>query len=137
MLPSLTVSSGLPSSSLIVGFSRKTSATRVIEARATTIETKTIKINYLDKSFELPLQGSLNFEEANLLATPEGTYAFMKKHVPEKIMKTIKVEEYNMMHDKLKPVMNSGNMTGGEYWYLLNPMQNYGVKNFYGFDESE
>lgn len=61
------------------------------------IETKTIKINYLDESFELPLQGSLNFEEANLLATPEGTYAFMKKHVPEKIMKTIKVEEYNMI----------------------------------------
>ena len=61
------------------------------------IETKTIKINYLDESFELPLQGSLTFEEANLLATPEGTYAFMKKHVPEKIMKTIKVEEYNMI----------------------------------------
>ena len=61
------------------------------------IETKTIKINYLDESFELPLQGSLNFEEANLLATPEGTYAFMKKHVPEKILKALKVEEYNMI----------------------------------------
>lgn len=61
------------------------------------IETKTIKINYLDESFELPLQGSLTFEEANLLATPEGTYAFMKKHVPEDILKTLKVEEYNMI----------------------------------------
>jgi len=61
------------------------------------IETKTIKINYLDESFELPLQGSLTFEEANLLATPEGTYAFMKKHVPEYILKTLKVEEYNMI----------------------------------------
>ena len=61
------------------------------------IETKTIKINYLDESFELPLQGSLTFEEANLLATPEGTYAFMKKHVPEDILKILKVEEYNMI----------------------------------------
>lgn len=61
------------------------------------IETKTIKINYLDESFELPLQGSLTFEEANLLATPEGTYAFMKKHVPEDILKVLKVEEYNMI----------------------------------------
>lgn len=61
------------------------------------IETKTIKINYLDEFFELPLQGSLTFEEANLLATPEGTYAFMKKHVPEYILKVLKVEEYNMI----------------------------------------
>ena len=61
------------------------------------IETKTIKINYLDESFELPLQGSLTFEEANMLSTPEGTYAFMKKHVPEKILKALKVEEYNMI----------------------------------------
>ena len=61
------------------------------------IETKTIKINYLDESFEIPLQGSLTFEEANLLATPEGTYAFMKKHVPEDILKALKVEEYNMI----------------------------------------
>lgn len=61
------------------------------------IETKTIKINYLDESFELPLQGSLIFEEANLLATPEGTYAFMKKYIPEDIMKKLKLEEYNMV----------------------------------------
>lgn len=61
------------------------------------IETKTIKINYLDESFELPLQGSLTFEEANLLATPKGTYDFMKKHVPEYILKVLKVEEYNMI----------------------------------------
>ena len=59
------------------------------------IEEKTIRINYYDDSFELPLQASLNFEEANMLASPEGTYAFMKKHVPEHIMKTIKIEEYN------------------------------------------
>ena len=59
------------------------------------IEEKTIRINYYDDSFELPLQASLNFEEANMLASPEGTYAFMKKHVPEHIMKTIKIEEDN------------------------------------------
>ena len=59
------------------------------------IETKTIRINYYDDSFELPLQASLTFEEANMLASPEGTYAFMKKHVPEHIMNTIKIEEYN------------------------------------------
>ena len=61
------------------------------------IEEKTIKINYLDESFELPLQGSLTFEEANKLTTREGTYEFMTKYVPENIMKTIRVEEYNMI----------------------------------------
>ena len=59
------------------------------------IEEKTIRINYYDDSFELPLQASLTFDEAKMLATPEGTYAFMTKHVPEHIMKTIKIEEYN------------------------------------------
>ena len=61
------------------------------------LEARTIKINYGDDSFELPLQGSLTFAEAQLLATPEGTYSFMKKHVPEKIMSKLKVEEYNMI----------------------------------------
>ena len=59
------------------------------------IETKTIKINYRDESFELPLQISLTFEEATMLSTPEGTYAFMKKYTPETVMNTITVEEYN------------------------------------------
>ena len=61
------------------------------------IEVKTLKINYKTESFELPLQGSLSFKEANMLATPEGTYAFMKKHIPEKILNELKVEEYNMI----------------------------------------
>lgn len=78
------------------------------------IEAKTIKINYLDESFEIPLQGSLTFEEANMLATPEGTYAFMQKHVPEHIMKTIKVEEYNMILSAYREASekNSGKKLG-------------------------
>ena len=61
------------------------------------IEEKTLRINYNDDSFVLPLQGSLTLEEANMLATPEGTYAFMKKYIPEKIMSILKLEEYNMV----------------------------------------
>lgn len=61
------------------------------------VEDKTIRINYCDDSFVLPLQGSLTLEEANMLATPEGTYIFMKKYIPEDIMKKLKLEEYNMV----------------------------------------
>ena len=59
------------------------------------VEEKTIRINYYDDSFVLPLQGSLTLEEANMLATPEGTFAFMKKHIPKEIMEKLKLEEYN------------------------------------------
>lgn len=65
------------------------------EFTLTPIEVKTLKIHFGDASFELPLQGSLSFKEASMLSTPEGTYAFMKKHIPKEIMDMLKVEEYN------------------------------------------
>ena len=60
-------------------------------------EEKTLRVNIGDKSFTLPLQGSLTFKEATLLATPEGTYSFMKKYVPKEIMEDLKIEEYNQI----------------------------------------
>ena len=60
-------------------------------------EEKLMKINVGDVSFTMPLQGSLTFAEATLLATPEGTYSFMKKHVPKEVMDILKVEEYNQI----------------------------------------
>ena len=60
-------------------------------------EVKTLKVNYGDESFELPLQGSLSISEALPLATPEGTRTFMEKHIPKHIMEKLKVEEYNQL----------------------------------------
>ncbi|MBR2189318.1 MAG: hypothetical protein IJ860_07935 [Eubacterium sp.] len=71
----------------------------VAEFTLKSAEVKTIKINYDGDSFELPLQGSLSFKEAIMLGTPDGTYAFMKKHIPEEIMDKLKVEEYNKLLD--------------------------------------
>ena len=58
-------------------------------------EIKTLTVNVGDRSFSLPLQGSLSIKEMLTLETPEGTYSFMKKHVPKQIFDGLKVEEYN------------------------------------------
>lgn len=78
------------------------------------IEVKTLRINYQDDSFELPLQGSLSFKEAKMMATPEGTYAFMKKYIPEKVLEALKVEEYNKILEvyREESEKNSGKTLG-------------------------
>ena len=56
---------------------------------------KTIKINVGDESFQLPLQGSLSRKEVMNLATPKGTYSFLKRHVPKDILDNMDMEQYN------------------------------------------
>lgn len=56
---------------------------------------RTIRINVGDESFQLPLQGSLSRKEVMTLATPEGTYSFIKKHVPKDILDNMDMEQYN------------------------------------------
>ena len=60
----------------------------------------------------------------------------MKRVTKQSLIEDFKtlLDKCNKMHDNLKPFYNNGKITHGEYWYLLNPMQNYGVKNIYGFD---
>ena len=61
------------------------------------IETKTLKLNIGEESYQIPLMGSLTFKEAKTLDTQEGTYAFVKKYIPNKVLDGLTVEEYNQI----------------------------------------
>ena len=61
------------------------------------IETKTLKLNIGEESYQIPLMGRLTFKEVKTLDTQEGTYAFVKKYIPDKILDSLKVEEYNQI----------------------------------------
>lgn len=58
---------------------------------------KTIEFKIDDASFQIPLQGSLSRKEVMSLMTPEGTYSFIKKHVPKDILDNMTMEQYNEM----------------------------------------
>ena len=77
-------------------------------------EVKSLKINYGDKSFSIPLQGSLTFKEARSLDTAEGTYSFFKKYVPKDVLENMVIEEYNQMVEiwKDESVKHSGKKLG-------------------------
>lgn len=60
-------------------------------------EAKTLKINIGEESYQIPLMGSLTFKEAKTLDTQEGTYAFIKRHIPGKVLDDLTVEEYNQI----------------------------------------
>lgn len=77
-------------------------------------EIKTLRVNVGDESFEIPLQGSLTLQEVIDTGTPEGTYAFLKKHVPEETFENLLMEEYNELIEiwKRESVKASGKKTG-------------------------
>ena len=58
-------------------------------------EAKTLRVNIGENSFTIPLMGSLNWKEARLLESVEGTYSFFKKNVPEEIFESLSIDEYN------------------------------------------
>lgn len=58
-------------------------------------ETKTLKINIGDESYQLPLMGSMTMKEAKGVETAAGTYAYITKFIPAKIIDTLPVEDYN------------------------------------------
>lgn len=65
------------------------------EITLTPKEVKTLKVNFGDNSFEIPMQGSLNWEEMLQIQDAIGTYNFLKEHIPAEIFNVLKVEEYN------------------------------------------
>lgn len=66
------------------------------------VEVKTLKVNIGEDSFQIPLQGSLTWKEVLALETSEGTYAFMKTHVPKEVFDKLKVDEYNQLVEAWK-----------------------------------
>lgn len=58
-------------------------------------KTKTLKINIDDKSYFIPLSGSMKPKEVAKLDTVEATLEFMKKYIPEEVLDELTQDEYN------------------------------------------
>lgn len=56
---------------------------------------KTLEVVVGDKSYFIPLRGSLSIKEARPLGTPEGTYSFFKKQFPEDVFEALSIDNYN------------------------------------------
>ena len=56
---------------------------------------KTLKINIDDKSYFIPLSGSMKPKEVAKLDTVEATLEFMKKYIPEEVLDELTQDEYN------------------------------------------
>lgn len=56
---------------------------------------KTLKINIDDKSYHIPLSGSMKPKEVAKLDTVEATLEFMKKYIPEEVLDELTQDEYN------------------------------------------
>ena len=58
-------------------------------------EAKTLKVNIDDKSYHIPLAGSLKAKKVAALDTVEATLAFMKQFIPEEVIDDLTQDEYN------------------------------------------
>ncbi len=58
-------------------------------------EAKTLKINIDDKSYYIPLSGSMKPKDVAKLDTVEATLDFMKKYIPEEVIDDLTQDEYN------------------------------------------
>lgn len=56
---------------------------------------KTLKINIDDKSYHIPLSGSMKPKEVAKLDTVEATLEFMKKYIPGEVLDELTQDEYN------------------------------------------
>lgn len=56
---------------------------------------KTLKVNIDDKSYNIPLSGSMKPKEVAELDTVEATMEFMKKYIPEEVIDDLTQDEYN------------------------------------------
>lgn len=58
-------------------------------------EAKTLKVNIDDKSYYIPLSGSMKPKDVAKLDTVEATLEFMKKYIPEEVIDELTQDEYN------------------------------------------
>jgi hypothetical protein len=58
-------------------------------------EAKKLKINIDDKSYFIPLSGSMKPKEVAKLDTVEATLEFMKKYIPGEVLDELTQDEYN------------------------------------------
>ena len=58
-------------------------------------EAKTLKVNIDDKSYTIPLAGSMKPKDVAKLATVEATLDFMKSYIPAEVIDDLTQDEYN------------------------------------------
>lgn len=56
-------------------------------------ETKVLKVNIGDKSYNIPLAKSLSIKEARAMSKDDDGLAFFAKYIPMKVLETLSVED--------------------------------------------
>ena len=59
-------------------------------------ETEVLKINIGDKSYSLPLGGSIPYKQLKKLKTEDGIFEFLSAHLPEEVMDILSTEDINI-----------------------------------------
>ena len=77
-------------------------------------ERKVLKINIGEKSYSLPLLGSLTMKEAKRLDTEEGTVAFVNDYIPNDVMETLTVDDLNTIIKAWKSASDLEGISLGE-----------------------
>ena len=75
---------------------------------------KTLKINIDDKSYHVPLGGSLTPDEWVGLNTFEGTKDFLCRYIPEEVAKELTIDEWNAIIEAWKQETGKSGKTAGE-----------------------
>ena len=75
---------------------------------------ETLKVVIEDKSYEVPLGGSLTPKEMSELDTPEGTRAFFCRHIPPDVTDTLTIDEWNALINAWRMETGKGGRTAGE-----------------------
>lgn len=75
--------------------------------------TKVLEVVIGEKSYNVPLMGSLTFDEASGLESAEGTRAFMQKYIPLKVLRPLTIDQYNSIVEAWKKESGAV-MTPGE-----------------------
>jgi hypothetical protein len=77
-------------------------------------ERKVLKVNIGEKSYSLPLLGSLTMKEATRLETQEGTLAFITDYIPKDVINELTVEDFNSIVDAWKSASDIEGASLGE-----------------------
>lgn len=77
-------------------------------------ERKVLKVNIGEKSYSLPLLGSLTMKEATRLETQEGTLAFITDYIPKDVINELTVEDFNSIVEAWKSASDIEGASLGE-----------------------
>lgn len=62
----------------------------------------TLKVNIGEKSYDIPLAGSLTLDQIEAFKNGEDELAFFGKYIPNKVMKSLTTMEFKQLNDAWK-----------------------------------